>query len=487
MTRIATTTGSVMAPKIQITTCCRTPERNVRGRTLIAPTRIGTAATTAHEDADHDGVSNGLEQDRRPVPANLMPSLADAPRMHAVGMDDGCHALPDVEVPHVCSYYGTDTSRSLFLVGDSHALQWQPALMDIAKRHGWRLYMSTKSGCPIPTVTVYQRHVQALDCDAWRQAVFAAIEALRPDVVIATDRNDYHIAGGYEVASADNQRLWHDGMVTSLSRLKAAAGQVLLLGATPLWSRVIPRCLAHHLKNLRRARIAGVTPRAHVAARTTVLRQTRWVCRTGRRRVSSARTTRVRWSSTGSCSRATTTTSCRHSRRRCRVAWSGCCPQGRRPRGVDRDAQIEPTADPHAGPKDAGYPSVGLSTRTNPWPRYWRPHHNPEDPLLRATLSLLVRRILIAGCSWARSRLPAGPRSPRPRRQPRPSRRHRQLLRRSRQPDRPRPRRSPSRRIRTTICCRPTGRCTGVTPIPTTRTPMATDDGMARRTRTRTG
>ena len=184
------------------------------------------------------------------MPANLMPSLANAPGMHAVGMDDGCHALPDVVVPNVCSYYGTDTSRSLFLVGDSHALQWQPALMDIAKRHGWRLYMSTKSGCPIPTVTVYQRHVQALDCDAWRQAVFAAIEALRPDVVIATDRNDYHIAGGYEVTSADNQRLWHDGMVTSLIRLKAAAGQVLLLGATPLWSRVIPRCLTHHLKNL---------------------------------------------------------------------------------------------------------------------------------------------------------------------------------------------------------------------------------------------
>ena len=84
-----------------------------------------------HEDADHDGQSNGMEQDRRPVPANLTPTLARAPTMDPVGVRDGCHVSHRIEVPHVCSYFGTDSSRSLFLVGDSHALQWQPALMEI--------------------------------------------------------------------------------------------------------------------------------------------------------------------------------------------------------------------------------------------------------------------------------------------------------------------------------------------------------------------
>ncbi|MCY7418756.1 MAG: hypothetical protein LH650_09715, partial [Chloroflexi bacterium] len=127
------------------------------------------------------------------------------------------------------------------------ALQWQPPLMDIAKRHGWRLYMSTKSTCPIPSVTVYRSNGElAPDCDAWRESVLAQIGRLRPDLVIAANRNDYHILGGYDIDSADNQRLWHDGLMSSLSRLKSAAGEVLLLGDSPHWTQDIPSCLTAH-------------------------------------------------------------------------------------------------------------------------------------------------------------------------------------------------------------------------------------------------
>ena len=204
-----------------------------------------------HEDADHDGQSNGMEQDRRPVPATLTPTLARASTTDPVGIRDGCHVSHRVEVPHVCSYYGTDTSRTLFLVGDSHALQWQPALMEIAKRHGWRLYMSSKSGCPIPTITVLRPEGGvATDCDLWRQAVFADIEELHPDLVIAASRNDYRLALVHDRTSAANRRLWHDGLVTSLTRLKDAASQVVLFGDTPQWSRDIPSCLRAHRHNM---------------------------------------------------------------------------------------------------------------------------------------------------------------------------------------------------------------------------------------------
>ena len=204
-----------------------------------------------HEDADHDGVSNGMQQDRRPVPANLMPTLAKAARTYPPAVHDGCNSPKGKAVVKVCSYYGTDTSLSVFLVGDSHALQWQPALMDIAQRKGWRLYVSTKGSCPIPTVTVYRSDGSvAPDCDEWRLSVFAAIEGLHPDLVIAGNRNDYRILGADVIDSPDNQRAWHDGMVASLSRLKDAAGRVLLLGDTPHWSRDIPSCLAAHPRDM---------------------------------------------------------------------------------------------------------------------------------------------------------------------------------------------------------------------------------------------
>ena len=204
-----------------------------------------------HEDADHDGHSNGMEQDHRHVPGDVTPTLAAAGRTHPVAVQDGCHVSHRIAVPVVCSYYGTDTSRSLFLVGDSHALQWQPALMDIARRKGWRLYMSTKSGCPIPTITVLRLDGSvATDCDLWREAVFGEIEARHPGLVVTASRNDYPLDLVHDRDSPENRQLWHAAMVTSLTRLKADAGQVILLGDTPQWDQDIPSCLRVHSRNM---------------------------------------------------------------------------------------------------------------------------------------------------------------------------------------------------------------------------------------------
>jgi len=204
-----------------------------------------------HEDADRNGTSNGMEQDRRPLPKVLTPRLSTAYRQRPAGYTDGCHATRGVSVPFVCSYYGTSSSRSLFLVGDSHAQHWQPAFMDIARRHGWRLYSSTKSSCPMPSVSIALNGTEPdTECDTWREGVFQGIEALRPDLVITASRNDNHIVGAFDIDSDDNLRLWHDGMVASLARLDAIAGRVLLLGDTPQWAGKVPACLQAHPRNM---------------------------------------------------------------------------------------------------------------------------------------------------------------------------------------------------------------------------------------------
>jgi hypothetical protein len=86
----------------------------------------------------------------------------------------------------------------------------------------------------------------------WREAVFREIADIHPDLVVAANRDDYNIVGGYEIDSPDNLRVWHDGMVTSLARLKDSAGKVVLLGDTPQWSRMVPACLRGHLTNMSR-------------------------------------------------------------------------------------------------------------------------------------------------------------------------------------------------------------------------------------------
>jgi hypothetical protein len=56
------------------------------------------------EDADGNGRSNGLEQDERPVPGNLRPSLARAGADRPPSYRDGCHLQPGETTPKLCVY-----------------------------------------------------------------------------------------------------------------------------------------------------------------------------------------------------------------------------------------------------------------------------------------------------------------------------------------------------------------------------------------------
>ncbi|HEV2093271.1 MAG TPA: acyltransferase family protein, partial [Rubrobacter sp.] len=57
------------------------------------------------------------------------------PRMYA----DGCHLdLPETESP-ACVYGNPSSDTTVVLFGDSHAMQWFPALNELAKERDWRL------------------------------------------------------------------------------------------------------------------------------------------------------------------------------------------------------------------------------------------------------------------------------------------------------------------------------------------------------------
>ena len=73
---------------------------------------------------------------RRSLPADLEPSLGDATRIRPPAYSDGCHARPGDVKAHACAYGVDGATRTVLLFGDSHALQWLPALQAIAAREG---------------------------------------------------------------------------------------------------------------------------------------------------------------------------------------------------------------------------------------------------------------------------------------------------------------------------------------------------------------
>jgi SGNH domain (fused to AT3 domains) len=201
-----------------------------------------------HDDADHDGIADGLLQDSRPVPSGLTPSLAqprDRPASYTA-----CHVPQGVSEPIVCRYGSTGPKVALF--GDSHALQWRGPMERVADDRGWRLYIVTRSACPVARIQLPEA-----ECAAWREQAITNIEALHPAMIVTSELDAYPVLGATD--GADGDRLWRAGLISTLETLTGIAPRVVLLGDTPRWIDPIT-CLPEHLDD-----IAACAERRNVA------------------------------------------------------------------------------------------------------------------------------------------------------------------------------------------------------------------------------
>jgi hypothetical protein len=186
------------------------------------------------------------------VPSNMDPSLAavrnDKPSLYA----DGCVLERGDQTPPRCLYGATGGSRTVAILGDSHAAQWFPALQKITQQHGWRLLYFAKQGCPPSEQPL--RNGATGDCNAWREKAIAGLVAARPSLIILTG---YHYLA--PDGAGDSDELWRKGLTSTMTALGDLASRVLILGDTPTQNPDVPQCLAEHLRNVP----ACVTPRSY--------------------------------------------------------------------------------------------------------------------------------------------------------------------------------------------------------------------------------
>ena len=214
----------------------------------------GDGIPDGKEDADGDGRSNAVEQDHRPVPAHLRPTLAAAPTDFSPYKSD-CQATHGSAAVVTCSYGPADSPVDLVLMGDSHAMQLTAPIKTVAEENGWRLTTLVKKACP-PVLGVHNRAQRWVDdgasCRTWRRAALDWLEARSPDHIIVAHSD------AYAISTFDGQRIkgvharakaWRDGMKRTLSRMPRSA-QVLVLGDIP-YNRVNPvACLRKHPNNI---------------------------------------------------------------------------------------------------------------------------------------------------------------------------------------------------------------------------------------------
>jgi peptidoglycan/LPS O-acetylase OafA/YrhL len=202
-------------------------------------------------------------------PFSLRPSPRDADADRGRSFRDGC-LVDDEALRSPPCVYGSGPA-TVVLFGDSHAMQWFPALERVAAARGWRLVQLTKAGCPPEAVSVVyapQRRVYP-ECDAWRADALARIERERPALVVVSASVQYRvIASGHRLGAEPSTRALETGYAPILSRLREAARKVVVIADVPIPPWDVPDCVAGVTRDFARCAF----PRAAAVARSHRIR-----------------------------------------------------------------------------------------------------------------------------------------------------------------------------------------------------------------------
>ncbi|MGQ0839653.1 acyltransferase family protein [Actinokineospora sp.] len=150
----------------------------------------------------------------------------------------------DRKTTKVCDFSGGDPAADVvWLVGDSHAQQWQGPLLDLARRHRWVLNLSYLGGCPFAKIEFRgflgaNSAADARRCTTWTADMVEAIAAERPASVFMSFYARQERADDNTGRSQAEQ--YRDGMTPYWRTLTDAGARVFVLGDPPLNGEVRP-------------------------------------------------------------------------------------------------------------------------------------------------------------------------------------------------------------------------------------------------------
>ena len=142
--------------------------------------------------ADHTkypGAAELLRGAHTPSGVDPIPNVYQAEKDKASTSSNGCFNEYEGTNTKPCVYGNPQGSRTVAIVGSSHAEQWVDVISDIAKRHDIKLLVYTKGGCNITT----DPHPKTLDgkdypgCRVWMDTVLSEVKQLKPAFVFTTN------------------------------------------------------------------------------------------------------------------------------------------------------------------------------------------------------------------------------------------------------------------------------------------------------------
>ncbi|HEX6681445.1 MAG TPA: acyltransferase family protein [Candidatus Limnocylindrales bacterium] len=172
--------------------------------------------------------------DIKPGPPKPSPKQArtDLP---AVG---ACQVSTGVTVNGKCLLGNAASPERVVLLGDSHAMQWYPALAEVAKQRGWAMEILGKSGCPVHTFELKARNVPQFykECATWRTRSI--------DRILASPTKPKLIFVGTMMEKDYTGQPYLDGWDSTLDKLKTVGVPIVYLRDSPYPSKDVPDCVS---------------------------------------------------------------------------------------------------------------------------------------------------------------------------------------------------------------------------------------------------
>lgn len=145
--------------------------------------------------------------------------------------------------PAICDYSGgRPEAESVWLVGDSHAQQWQSAIIELARQKNWKLNLSYSGGCPLTDAPYVGYRGLAAEpskirkCAIWGANVVAAVERDKAAKVFTST-----FAAGEQIDDGTGRsqvEQYKDGFGRYWSRWSRAGAVVYPIADPPLNDRV---------------------------------------------------------------------------------------------------------------------------------------------------------------------------------------------------------------------------------------------------------
>ena len=156
--------------------------------TLTSASRSAVPYIDAYQDPDHPGARALFEDLPVPDGVEFLPNPVQIGNDLPKSTTDGCISEFTDDDVIMCVYGDTSATRTVALVGGSHAEHWISGLDEVGRHYGFRVVTLLKMGCPLTLDASVSDNGEKLypSCRRWTPEALAALAGLHPDWVFTT-------------------------------------------------------------------------------------------------------------------------------------------------------------------------------------------------------------------------------------------------------------------------------------------------------------